>query len=85
MFYRAVERVEPHHCERIIFVTGHRGDEKVHEFIRKVKGLVLWKPFGLDRLLEAMKIIRSFRSNAREPRSLETGVWTRTVLDPLHN
>src|SRR5271165_5716503 len=45
MFYMAVERVKPHLCKRFLFMTGHRGDRKVDEFIRKVRGLILWKPF----------------------------------------
>src|SRR5438067_13828404 len=29
MFFRAVERMRPHLCDRFIFMTGHRGNTKV--------------------------------------------------------
>jgi two-component system, NtrC family, phosphoglycerate transport system response regulator PgtA len=57
MFYVAVERVKPHLCRRIIFVTGHHGDRKVDEFIRKVRGLVLWKPFQAHVLIETIQAV----------------------------
>jgi CheY-like chemotaxis protein len=37
MFYRAVERMRPHLCDRFIFMTGHRGNPKVNDFIKTVK------------------------------------------------
>jgi DNA-binding NarL/FixJ family response regulator len=55
MFYTAIERVKPHLCRRVVFVTGHQGDRKVAEFIRKVRGLVLWKPFQTHVLIETMQ------------------------------
>jgi two-component system NtrC family sensor kinase len=57
MFYTAIERVKPHLCRRLVFVTGHQGDRKVNEFIRKVRGLVLWKPFQTHVLLETMQAV----------------------------
>jgi CheY-like chemotaxis protein len=54
MFYVAVERVKPHLCQRVVFVTGHQGERKVDEFIRKVRGLVLWKPFKSHVLIETI-------------------------------
>ncbi len=57
MFYIAVERVKPHLCKRIIFVTGHRGDRKTEDFIRKVKGLILWKPFKNHILMETIQAV----------------------------
>ena len=63
MFYAAVERVKPHLCRRFVFVTGHHGDRKVDEFIRKVRGLVLWKPFETHALIEA---IRAVENRAKE-------------------
>ena len=35
MFFRAVERMRPHLCDRFVFMTGHRGNAKVNDFIRK--------------------------------------------------
>jgi DNA-binding response OmpR family regulator len=59
MFYTAVERIKPHLCRRFIFVTGHKGDRKVDEFIRKVRGLVLWKPFEAHVLIETIRAVET--------------------------
>ncbi len=57
MFYIAVERVKPHLCKRIIFITGHKGDRKTEDFVRKVKGLILWKPFKNHILIETIQAV----------------------------
>jgi CheY-like chemotaxis protein len=57
MFYMAVERVKPHLCKRFLFMTGHQGDRKVDEFIRKVRGLILWKPFKSHVLMESINAV----------------------------
>ena len=57
MFYLAVERVKPHLCKRFLFMTGHRGDRKVDDFIRKVRGLILWKPFESHILMESIQAV----------------------------
>jgi CheY-like chemotaxis protein len=57
MFYAAVERVKPHLCPRFIFMTGQRGNRKVDEFIRKVRGLILWKPFQMHVLFETIQAV----------------------------
>jgi DNA-binding response OmpR family regulator len=58
MFYRAVERMRPYLCDRFIFMTGHRGAGKVHEFITAVQGTILTKPFHVDDLLEMIAFVR---------------------------
>jgi DNA-binding NtrC family response regulator len=58
MFYTAVERMRPHLCSRFIFITGHRGNPKINEFIMKVRGTMLAKPFHLDDLLDAVACIQ---------------------------
>ena len=58
MFYRAVERMRPHLCQRFVFMTGHRGNQKVNEFITQVKGTILNKPFKIDDLLEMIAFIQ---------------------------
>jgi CheY-like chemotaxis protein len=58
MFYRAIERMRPHLCDRFIFMTGHRGAGKVHEFISAVQGTILTKPFHVDDLLEMIAFVR---------------------------
>jgi len=57
MFYLAVERVRPHLCRRFVFMTGHLGDPQIDAFIRRVRGLMLWKPFQLHEVLEAIKTV----------------------------
>ena len=57
MFYRAVERARPYLCKRFIFMTGHQGDRKIEQFIRSIRGLMLWKPFEMHVLLEAIQVV----------------------------
>ncbi len=57
MFYRAVERIRPNLCQRFLFMTGHSGDPQIDTFIRSVRGLMLWKPFLLHELLDAIKLV----------------------------
>src|ERR1700761_4421698 len=57
MFFRAVERMRPHLCDRFIFMTGHRGNAKVNDFITSVSGTILTKPFHVDDLLEMIAFI----------------------------
>ncbi len=57
MFYLAVERTKPYLCQRFIFMTGHRGQPKWDQFIRKVNGVMLWKPFHFSDLQDAMRSI----------------------------
>jgi DNA-binding NtrC family response regulator len=58
MFFRAVERMRPHLCDRFIFMTGHRGNPKVTDFIRTVNGTMLSKPFQVDDLLEMIAFVQ---------------------------
>jgi CheY-like chemotaxis protein len=57
MFYLAVERVKPYLCKRFVFITGYRGDRKVDDFIRKVRGLLIWKPFQIHVLMETIQAV----------------------------
>jgi DNA-binding response OmpR family regulator len=57
MFYRAVERTKPHLCSRFIFITGFKGNRQIEDFIRKIKGVMIWKPFQTFELMEAVKLI----------------------------
>jgi hypothetical protein len=58
MFFRAVERMRPHLCERFVFMTGHRGNQKVNDFVSNVNGTMLTKPFQVDDLLEMIAFIQ---------------------------
>jgi DNA-binding response OmpR family regulator len=52
MFYMAVERVRPHLCPKFIFMTGLHNNPKIVEFIKRINGTMLPKPFRMDDLLE---------------------------------
>ena len=58
MFYLAVERMRPHLCSRFIFMTGYKGDSKVADFVKKVSGTILNKPFHVDDLLEMIAFVQ---------------------------
>jgi CheY-like chemotaxis protein len=58
MFYVAVERMRPHLCRRFIFITGHRGNPSINDFIKRVKGTMLAKPFHMEDLLEAIAFVQ---------------------------
>ena len=57
MFYRAVERTKPHLCKRFIFITGFKGNRDIEDFIRKVNGVMLWKPFETHELMDAIRVV----------------------------
>ena len=54
MFYVAVERVKPHLAKRFIFITGHQGNPKIADFLKKSRSLTLFKPFEMHILLETI-------------------------------
>ena len=58
MFYLAVERMRPHLCSRFIFITGLRGNAKATDFVKKVNGTMLAKPFHVDDLLEMIGFVQ---------------------------
>jgi hypothetical protein len=35
-------------------MTGHQGEQKIEEFIRRIGGLMLWKPFQMQILFDAI-------------------------------
>lgn len=57
MFYLAVERMRPHLCNRFIFMTGLQGTEKMNDFLGRVEGTMLPKPFQVDDLLEMLGFV----------------------------
>jgi DNA-binding NarL/FixJ family response regulator len=69
-FYLAVSKTKPHLCDRFIFITGHKGDRKIDEFIRSVRGIVLWKPFQLYELVERIRLILQKVDSEAPPSSL---------------
>jgi|YNPNPStandDraft_1061719.scaffolds.fasta_scaffold07059_7 DNA-binding response OmpR family regulator len=62
MFYLAVERSKPHLCKRFVFMTGHRSDRQINDFLKKTGGVILWKPFPMQDLISAIEtVIKSTR------------------------
>lgn len=59
LFYLAVQRTKPELCNRFIFMSGHRQNKKIEEFVRNVGKSILWKPFDLYQLLQAIKTVES--------------------------
>jgi CheY-like chemotaxis protein len=57
MFYIAVERTKPHLCKRFVFMTGYKGEKKIEDFIRKIQGVLMWKPFEMHDLLDTMQLV----------------------------
>ena len=57
MFYIAVQRVKPQLCKRFIFISGFKGEKKVDDFIRKVQGTLLWKPFAISDLMATIDLV----------------------------
>jgi len=58
-FYDSVKAVKPHLCPRIIFMTSDDSQAADDGFVRRLKGISLWKPFPMDWLLEAVQTIRA--------------------------
>ena len=57
MFYLAVQQSRPHLCKRFIFMSGYQRDVKITQFIRSTGGMVLWKPFEMRRLFDALETV----------------------------
>ncbi len=57
MFYLAVERTKPKLCKRFIFMTGHQADPRWDNFVRKVGGVMLYKPFQFHEMMERIQMI----------------------------
>ncbi len=57
MFYQAASRVRPHLCDRFVFMNGHHGNLEAASFVRKINGVVLWKPFETHVLLETIELV----------------------------
>jgi DNA-binding NtrC family response regulator len=65
-FYHEVERGTPDLCRRFIFMTGHEAERRTDDFIRRVHGIMLWKPFPLVDLLSATETVRRKDRLARD-------------------
>lgn len=57
MFYLAVQRTKPRLCNRFIFITGHSGNPKIDDFLKKVDAIVLYKPVSTKDLVNAISFV----------------------------
>ncbi len=57
MFYLAVQKTKPQLCDRFVFITGHSGNPRVDEFLKKTNGLVLIKPVLTDELVSMISLV----------------------------
>ena len=48
---------KPHLLKRFIFMTGHQGDRKVNDFVRRIRGVILWKPFQFRQMMERIETV----------------------------
>lgn len=57
MFYLAVQRMRPALCDRFLFVSG-QSDAKIADFITRVNGTILKKPFPVNLLLDMVGYVQ---------------------------
>jgi DNA-binding response OmpR family regulator len=57
MFYLAVHKAKPQLCSRFLFITGHADNPKVEAFLKKIDGLVLFKPVLTDELVRMISLV----------------------------
>ena len=57
MFYMAVERTKPKLCKRFVFMTGHKGNPKLDSFVRRIGGVMIFKPFEMHVLMETIQAV----------------------------
>ncbi|MGV3533567.1 MAG: response regulator [Chthoniobacteraceae bacterium] len=57
MLYLAVQKLKPELAKRFIFVTGHGDNPRVEEFLKKVDGLVVFKPVRRDDLIRMVSLV----------------------------
>lgn len=61
LFYEAVKRIKPHLADRFIFMSGEKGNAKWEEFVKSTGCKVLWKPFPLPDLMNAIRSVQDQR------------------------
>ncbi len=63
MFYLAAKTVKPAMADRFLFITGHRGNPKVDDFLQSIDAEVIFKPVMTDDLVRMISLVlqRSMR------------------------
>ena len=57
MFYLAAKTVKPAMAGRFVFITGHRDNPKVDDFLKSIDALVIFKPVLIDELAEMISLV----------------------------
>jgi DNA-binding response OmpR family regulator len=57
MFYVAVKTVKPTMAARFIFITGHRDNPKVDDFLKSIDALAIFKPVLTDELVRMISLV----------------------------
>ena len=57
MFYLAAKTVKPAMADRFLFITGHRGVEKIDDFLRSIDAQVIFKPVMTDELVRMISLV----------------------------
>jgi CheY-like chemotaxis protein len=57
MFYLAVQKAKPELAKRFVFITGHSDNSKVEAFLKKIDGVVLFKPVLSDELIGMISLV----------------------------
>jgi hypothetical protein len=52
-------------------MSGYKGEEKIDDFIRKIKGVLLWKPLSTSDLLDAVRLV--LETTAKENAAAASG------------
>ncbi len=65
MFYLAVQKTKPELCKRFLFVTGHAGNPRVEEFLKRIDGTVVFKPVLTEELVRMISFVLN-RAEKRE-------------------
>jgi CheY-like chemotaxis protein len=65
MFYRAIQRVKPQLCRRLIFIAPSALSAAMERFIQEVEGLVVFKPVEISDLSRMVTL-----ATARRPASV---------------
>jgi len=57
MFYLAVKKTKPQLSDRFIFITGHKDNPKVTDFLSSIDALVLYKPVNTEELVRTISFV----------------------------
>jgi DNA-binding response OmpR family regulator len=57
MFYLAAKTVKPAMADRFLFITGHRGNPKVDDFLQSIEAQVIFKPVLTDELVRMISLV----------------------------